>query len=311
MISLLPYSPHHKDEWNNFIGTARNGLFLFDRNYMEYHQSRFKDNSLLFYKKGHLIAVLPANISGNSLCSHCGLTFGGIIMDRSLQSDDVLTLFQELLHYSKEQRIRSIKYKAIPSIYHTTPSEEDRYAIYLSGGQLIQRDLSSSINFSEPLQVAPSRMRKIKQAIKKGLQVREDNNFYEFWDILENNLQKQFKKKPVHTLEEIQYLKNIFPAHIRLFSCYENNQIISGAVVYESRNVAHIQYNASSERGRKVSALDLIIWHLITRIFPKKRYFDFGISTEDGGRYFNHDLSFFKESFGASAIIHDTYELSL
>jgi hypothetical protein len=311
MISLVEYSPHHKSEWNDFIMTARNGLFLFDRNYMEYHQSRFQDNSLLFYKKGHLIGAFPANIADNTLYSHAGLTFGGIIMDRRLQTDDMVTLFQELLHYAKEQRIGAIRYKAIPSIYHTIPSEEDRYALYLSGGRLIQRDLSSSINFSEPLQVTPARMRKIRQAEKRDLVVCEDSNYREFWDILEDNLQKRYQKKPVHTLDEIQYLRKLFPANIRLFSCYENNQIIAGSVVYESRNVAHTQYNASTERGRQVKALDLIIWHLITRIFPGKRYFDFGISTEAQGRYFNRDLAYFKESFGASAIVHDTYELTV
>jgi len=311
MISLVQYTPHYKEEWNNFIKTSKNGLFLFDRHYMEYHHSQFQDHSLLFYKKGRLIATFPANISNNMLYSHAGLTFGGFIMDSRLQTDDILAIFKELLHYSKEQQITCIRYKAIPSIYHTIPSEEDRYALYLSGGRLIQRDLSSSINFSEPLQVTPARMRKIRQAEKKDLVVCEDTNYREFWDILKDNLQKRHQKKPVHTLAEIQYLRQLFPANIRLFSCYENNQIIAGAVVYESRNVAHIQYNASSERGRQVSALDLIIWHLITRIFSGKRYFDFGISTEARGIYFNRDLAFFKESFGASAIVHDTYELTV
>ena len=309
MITLVQYSPYNKEEWNNFITISKNGLFLFDRDYMEYHHSRFQDHSLLFYKKDRLIATFPANISNNILYSHAGLTFGGFIMDRSLQTNDILAIFKELLQYSKEQQISCIRYKAIPSIYHTIPSEEDRYALYLQGGRLIQRDLSTSINFSEPLQVSPSRMRKIKQAEKKGLMVREDNNYREFWNILENNLKKKYHKKPVHTLEEICYLKKLFPDNIRLFACYENNQIVSGAVVYESRNVAHIQYNASSDRGRQLSALDLVISHLITSIFVKKRYFDFGISTEEMGRIFNSDLVFYKESFGARAIVHDTYEL--
>ena len=42
---------------------------------------------------------------------------------------------------------------------------------------------------------------------------------------------------------------------------------------------------------------------------PKKRaYFDFGISTEDGGRVLNEGLIYQKEGFGGRAVCYDTYE---
>ena len=311
MISVVRYQSQSKEEWNNLVNNAKNGLFLFDRNYMEYHQSRFWDHSLLFYKKNSLIAALPANIADDVLHSHAGLTFGGIIMDKSLQTSDILEIFNALMDYAKENHITKILYKAIPSIYHTIPAEEDRYALFLKGGTIIRRDLTSTLNMREPALFTTARKRKIRMAEKNTLQIREDDNYAEFWKILEDNLQQRYNKKPVHTLEEIRYLKNLFPAHIRLFSCYEDDRMASGAVIYESANVAHIQYNASTEGGRRLSALDLVISHLITRIFPAKRFFDFGISTEDMGRYFNRDLAFYKESFGARAIVHDTYELTV
>jgi hypothetical protein len=311
MISIDQYSDKYKKEWNNFNLNAKNGLFLFDRNYMEYHQSRFQDHSLLVFKKDNLIAIFPANISDNTLFSHAGLTFGGFIMDKNLRTNDMLAIFNELLQYAKDQQINRINYKTIPYIYHTIPSEEDRYALFMKGGRLIQRDLSSVINFNEQLQVTRLRMQKIRRAEKRGLLICEDNNYREFWDILEFNLREKHQKKPVHTLEEILYLKKRFPENIRLFSCYDDNQIVSGAIIYESRNVAHIQYNASSERGRQLSALDLTISHLITKVFTNKKYLNWGISTENQGRYFNRDLAFFKESFGARAIVHDLYEVNI
>ena len=46
---------------------------------MEYHSDRFKDYSLLFYRDGQLVGLLPANIRNDTLFSHEGLTFGGVI----------------------------------------------------------------------------------------------------------------------------------------------------------------------------------------------------------------------------------------
>lgn len=76
MISIIPYITNKKDTWNNFNKDAKNGLFMFDRNYMDYHSDRFMDNSLMFYEDEKLIALLPCNVVENILYSHQGLTFG-------------------------------------------------------------------------------------------------------------------------------------------------------------------------------------------------------------------------------------------
>jgi hypothetical protein len=48
---------------------------------------------------------------------------------------------------------------------------------------------------------------------------------------------------------------------------------------------------------------------LISETFKNKRFFDFGISNENQGRKLNNGLSYWKESFGASTIIQDFYEV--
>ena len=70
-----------------------------------------------------------------------------------------------------------------------------------------------------------------------------------------------------------------------------------------------MQYIASTEDGRKHGALDTIIDHLIHRIYPQKRYFDFGTSNERQGQYLNEGLIGYKEEFGARAVIHDTFRI--
>ena len=85
----------------------------------------------------------------------------------------------------------------------------------------------------------------------------------------------------------------------------------AGVIIYESRHVAHAQYIGTSSEGRKTGALDLIIEYLINDYYAAKPYFDFGISTEDGGRYLNTGLVENKQSYGARAIVHDFYELEI
>jgi hypothetical protein len=58
-----------------------------------------------------------------------------------------------------------------------------------------------------------------------------------------------------------------------------------------------------------LGGLDLLFHYLITEVFKNKRFFDFGISNENQGRKLNNGLSYWKESFGASIIVHDFYEV--
>ena len=52
MFEIIRYTPDKANEWNKFIAKSKNGTFLFDRNYMDYHSDRFHDYSLLFYREG-------------------------------------------------------------------------------------------------------------------------------------------------------------------------------------------------------------------------------------------------------------------
>ena len=56
---------------------------------------------------------------------------------------------------------------------------------------------------------------------------------------------------------------------------------------------------------------DLVFDSIITHYSTRKKYFDFGISTEKGGSYLNRGLAAYKESFGARAIMYDTYEVDV
>ena len=155
------------------------------------------------------------------------------------------------------------------------------------------------------------RKRQIKKASNLNLKIQEDEAFVDFWKILEDNLQIRYKKAPVHSLVEIEYLKAKFPTEIRLFSVLKDGVAIAGCLVFDTAQVAHVQYISADEEGKNVGALDLLFDHLINNVFAEKKYFDFGISTENDGHFLNSGLIGQKEGFGGRGVVYDTYSTNI
>ncbi len=311
MIRIEKYNPQKEKIWNEFIATAKNSTFLFNRNYMDYHADRFTDNSLMFFKDETLIALLPANLKNDILYSHQGLTYGGFIIGFKARSSLMLELFEELINYLKSSQIKKFIYKPIPQFYNAIPSQEDLYALFRNNAQLFRRDVSSVINLKDKIQFNELRQRMIKKATAQNLEVKESKDFESFYKILQENLQTKHATCAVHSLEEITKLSQNFPENIKLYSCFKDGVILAATWIFINRRAIHLQYIASNEEGRKSGALDLIINHLINEKYQDKNYFDFGISTEENGKVLNEGLVNQKEMFGARAYCCDHYSIEL
>lgn len=311
-MNLKRYTEEQKNIWNEFVRNSKNGHFFFLRDYMEYHSDKFDDFSLMIFDEtDKLIAILPANVKEDILYSHQGLTFGGFLVDDRMKTETMLEVFELLKQFLKEKNIVKIVYKCIPYIYHTKPSEEDRYALFRTDAKLIRRDVTSTIDLTEQVRYSKGRKWTINKAKKELIETFESNDYETFWKLLTGVLESNHEAKPVHTLEEMNKLASLFPKNIKLFLAKKDERIVSGALIYENQNIVHTQYLANSEEGRELGALDLLIDYLIKDIYKNKKYFDFGISNEDAGKYLNTGLIAQKEGFGARAVVHDFYELEI
>ena len=312
MFEIKPYSPEMKSEWDAFVGASKNGLFLFFRDYMDYHHDRFEDHSIVVYRQNKLYALLPANISHDVLYTHQGLTFGGLIVNEHFTAAESITVFKLINAYLRNEGIRKVVYKAIPWLYYQQPAEEDLYAIYrTTNAKLVARDISTAIRLDMPLACNEMRNRGIKKALHHGIIVEERKRWTDFWEKLTTNLQTKYHVSPLHSLAEIRMLKARFPNNIRLFTAKYDNKVLGGTVVYEYGNVAHTQYISASLEGKKLHALDLLLDKLIHEVYRNKTWFDFGKSTEQQGTILNEGLIFQKESFGGRAVCYDWYEWDL
>lgn len=301
------YIQNHYTIWNEFVANAKNATFLFHRDFIEYHGSRFEDFSLLIFdEKDNLRAILPANRVEKSVFSHQGLTYGGLVLNEKSKLSEVITIFQSVLEFLYKQGISNLEIKVIPSIYTEIPSDELEYLAFLCDAELFRKDSLSVIYLEHDYKISSTRKNEISKASKIAYSIREEQEFESFWNqVLVPNLEQKHKSKPVHSVEEISLLKNKFPKNIRQFNVYLKNEIVAGTTIFETDNVAHSQY--ISGNGTNNLSLDFLHHFLITNVFKNKKYFDFGISNENQGKNINGGLLFWKESFGARTITQSFY----
>lgn len=277
---------------------------------MDYHQDRFEDYSLMIYKNNSLVALLPANRKDNQVHSHQGLSYGGLLLKKDSKFVDVLEAFKTVLKFLNDNDIDGLNLKLLPKIYHKLPSDEIDYLLFLTEAKCYRKDTLSVLELNNRVKVSKDRLNGNKRGLKNGLVIREVSDFSEFWnDILTINLRNKYNVNPVHSLEEITYLKAIFPNSIRQFNVYYDNQIVAGTTIFETSLVAHSQYISGNKDNNSLGSLDVLHIHLMNTVFDKKKYFDFGISNEHNGLKVNQGLQYWKEGFGARTIIHDFYKV--
>lgn len=309
-FSVKKYTSQDKSLWNDFVHSAKNATFLFHRNFMEYHSERFEDHSLLIFKNEKLVGILPATISEKTLHSHQGLTYGGLLLNEKAKLKEVIEIFKNLLQWLDENKIEKLQLKTMPRIYNLLPSDEMDYMLFIVGATLKRVDILSVIDKQHPLKIASNRLEGVKKAEKNKLRIEEGNDFESFWNtILIPNLALRHAALPVHSVGEIIQLEKYFPKKILQFNVYRESEIVGGATIFETENVAHVQYISANEDKQQLGTLDFLFEYLIKQRFENKRYFDFGTSNENQGKNINEGLLYWKECFGARSISQPFYEL--
>ena len=312
-MEIKQYTPDCVDEWNQFVAGSKNGTFLFDRRYMDYHQDRFRDHSLMFYQDGRLLAVLPAHVDGDTLYTHRGLTYGGLVMSPRLTIVETMTLYRELNAMLRGEGLKRVVYKAVPWIYHRLSAEEDLYALYHEcHARIVARDYSTNIFLGAGLRWERVRRRGVVRAQRAGITVERSDSYADFWRVLADNLGTKYGVQPVHTLAEIELLHGRFPDNIVLYQAVRDGQVLGGVVLYLSPPVVHAQYSSATPEGKSLGAIDAIYERIMLHDYKDWPYFDFGRSTENpDGSGLNEPLVFQKEGFGARGLCYDIYEWDL
>ena len=311
MINIKKYDLEAKQIWDSFVKNSKNGIFMFERDFMDYHSDRFQDNSLMFYDDNELIALLPCSIHDNELRSHGGLTYGGFITNKDMKQHHMNDCFETLKSYMKEHNIQKLIYKVIPHIYHTQPAEEDLYALYKNKATLLKIEPSTTIILKNPLKMPKGRKAQISRAKREGVIIEQSNDYKTFIELENNVLSTKHATKAVHTAEELELLKLKFDNEIQLWCAYFQDKMVAATLLFVYDNIIHTQYMAASDKAREIGGLDLLIKTVMDKYTDSKMYFDFGISSENNGLYLNEGLIAQKEGFGGRTIAYQTWEMTL
>jgi hypothetical protein len=316
-VSLVPYADDLAEDGDRVVADSVNGTFMHSRRFLAYHGERFTDASVVIRAEDRTVGVLPAAVdptAENRVVTHPGLTYGGIVRLRRLSGHDLVDSLALVSRYYNEQGFETLRYKATPTIFHRAPAEDDSYALHRLGARRYRCDLNSLIDlgdFSDRRN--ENRRRGYKKAVKAGVVVSDDiGHLPEYWKVLEERLAERHGVHPVHTIDEITVIAELFPTAVQLMTGLLDGRVVAGVVLFSLGPAVHIQYSASTEDGRAAGALDPVTWTAIEWARDSgARWFSFGISTENEGRALNTSLFHFKESFGATSVVHEHYDLPL
>lgn len=316
MLEVQPFDDSLTDTWDAWCASSINATLLHTRRFLSYHGQRFKDRSVMLRSDGRLVGVLPAaehRQDAGLVVSHPGATYGGIVHDGWLTGQRMIEAVDVLRTHFQRQQAHTLRYKPIPHIYTRAPAQDDLYALFRCGARLQRCDLACCIDLAHPGNRSERRDRSLKKALRKGVEVSDDAlALTDFWQVLQDNLQRKHEASPVHSLDEITELMRRFPDHIQLVTARAEGEVVSGILLFNGQRVWHAQYIASNALGYDVSALDAVFDHAIHRARQAgARFFDFGTSNESEGRILNDSLYRFKAEFGASGVAYEHHDIPL
>lgn len=317
MITVTRYTPSDNREWDAMVEESKNGSFLFLRAYMDYHSDRFTDHSLLYRNgKGRLVALMPANEDGDTLWSHQGLTYGGIVMARGIHAREIGEIFDVTRDYLKEQGFTQWVYKQMPTIYSTLPAQEDEYWLWRNGAELAVCNLASVVDYTaeKPLDAEYCRRNALTKLVREGVRPNMCADIATYWTLLADRLKEKYGASPVHELSEMSMLMERFPDRILCCAAEtESGEMLAGVVLFICGQTVHVQYSAASQKGLQCAAQDFLYLSLVRHYAETEtmRYFDFGTSNEEHGRVLNATLNRYKEGFGARGVTYKQWRIKL
>lgn len=312
MYTVRLYQKNDFDSWNAFINQAKNATFLFHRNFMEYHEDRFFDYSLIVENEQKWTAVLPANTVENTVHSHQGLTYGGLVYGEKTDAAEVRVIWNAVIDFLRKEHKTILEYKPVLPIYNQKSSEEMVYFLFRDGAKVTHKNLFLVIDFRRNWTISKSKLKHFRRVSELDLEIRQEQNFEQFWNkVLIPRLSERHQTKPVHSLEEIQKLAAHFPENILQYNAYFEDEIVAGITLFHFGNGIKSQYGTTTAVGEKIRALDFLTISLIEEFKDQVSFFDMGTVNENNDLGYSLGLLKQKEEYGCSVYTQDFYTLSL
>ncbi len=247
-VAVTPYRPEQAADWDAFVERSPNGLMLFRRGYMDYHADRFTDASLWLSEDGRPVAVLPASRNGDTVVSHGGLTFGGLVLAPEARLATVVDAAAALRDHARAAGLRSLVYKQTPSFLFDPLSSPDDYALHRAGATLLRVEPNLVVDLAARPPLQERRVRSARRAQRLGVEVRHERRPRGLLADPRAGCWHGTACVPVHSVAEIELLRSRFPGEITLRAAYLDGTMVAGSVLYRYGHALHSQYSAAARR---------------------------------------------------------------
>lgn len=320
-LDYKKFVPEFEELWDRFVEEQSiNGTFLHTRKFYNHNTANAREDcSLLFFKKGKLVALFPAACYTKGdhkvLHSHPRATYGGLIMNNEVGVEDAVEAIGHIVSYSRDLNTDEVIIRNPFRIFNSQLADESDYAMWYHGFSIKSREVETAIELNGYEKVYKCYDDSTKRSVKKSLKslkVQVSNDYGGYWKILEDNLIKKHGAKPTHSFEDFQnLLRNIGEQRIKLFLAEKDGHIAGGIIVFVVNNKGlHAQYIASDEAHQEFRPLNAVIDHIIRWGCEQGySYFNLGTSNTEAGRVINSGLFRFKEGFGGRSVLRETMHL--
>lgn len=313
-LRARPYAPRDDGPWDDLVAASWNGTFLHTRRYLDCVALAATDASLVLEDgKGRLVGVLPAAVHASDptmIESHPAVAYGGIVHRGELAGAEMSAALEAVADRYYHDGWRTLRYKAVPHVYHAVPAADDLYALYRLRASRSRCDVASVVDLSERPPPTARRARSLRKAERAGVEVaRGPGHLAELSSVIGARLADKFDTEPLHDASTLGRLQELFPAQMECVVGLLDGSLVAGVVLFRTGRVDHAQYIAADDRGYKTAALDAVLTACLAE--SEARYFSFGNSTVYGGRVFNESLFAYKSGFGAGTVVHECYDVPL
>ena len=288
----------------NFNSKSLNECFLFSDEF-------FGHKPLNYQRFNFKVEAIEVNFTGLIIDEAMYIskysTFGKIFIADNLKPSSYIKAYSCLIaEIANEYNVKRLVYKSPPEFLMTLSDQMFTHFLETNGAKN-KSELWSYINVRY-FRLNKGKKASVKKALTNGIECkRVKDNSNHFYQILENNLDKRYDVKPLHTLEEIKYFMTSDGVML-----YEARSSSLGPAAYimlwkYTDVIYHTQYITSTEEGRKLGSVDALISFIISDL-PGLEILSFGTSAEEDGSA-NLGLLDFKASFGSKGMSHSrTYE---
>jgi len=314
-IQVKKYLPKNTIQWNAFVKHSVNGTFLLERDFMDYHQERFEDHSLMMYLDGQLICCVPAHVKEGVFYSHRGLSYAGLII-KVAAVKSIESIVDALLEYLKGLVLSpsmSVGRKAelqLPPVSYNSINKEITAVLEQKGFTINRKLHNHSVPLDQKIQVSPKKSIGYRNGKFEGLRMESGNDFRGFWEeVLIPQLAERHHSKPVHSIAEIELLASRFPDNIIQHHVYREDELLAGVTFFIKGNIVKSQYAASSPEGLKTDAVAYIYMEAMKEFKGKGfRLMDYGPVNEKDGSV-NKGLQRFKKQLGCQQEEWERWEI--